>query len=29
LLIRLADATTQLKAKEVLDGTIKGDYTIA
>lgn len=29
LLIRLADATTQLQAKEVLDNTITGDYTVA
>ena len=29
LLVRLADATTQLKAKKILDETIKGDYTIA
>ena len=29
LLVRLADSTTQLKAKKILDETIKGDYTIA
>lgn len=29
LLVRLADAETQLQAKEVLNNTIKGDYTIA
>jgi len=29
LLVRLADAETQLQAKEVLNNEIKGDYTIA
>ena len=29
LLVRLANSTTQLKAKKILDETIKGDYTIA
>ena len=29
LLVRLADSATQLKAKKILDETIKGDYTIA
>lgn len=29
LLVRLADAATQLQAKEVLNNEIKGDYTIA
>ena len=29
LLVRLADSTTQLKAKKILDETIKGDYTLS